>query len=215
VTTDPFAAAVAAEVLAAAAARRELLRSIVEVARAIFGARAASIAVLDETAGDFVFEAVAGEGERQLVGARFRAGQGIAGAAAATGEPMVIDDLAADGRFARDVAEETGYVPDAIMVAPLLRGERTLGVLSVLDRRRLRPGLEDLQLLEAFAGQAAQALELSDAARRAEALLDPTGDRPDELAAVAPAIRRLLATEDPDRRAAGLRLLAAVDELLR
>jgi GAF domain-containing protein len=212
--TDPFSAAVAAEVLAAAAARRELLQSIVEVARAIFGATAASVAVLDEAAGDFVFEAVAGAGEGDLVGTRFRAGQGLAGAAAATGEPMVIDDLRADRRFARDVAEDTGYVPDAMMVAPLLRGERTLGVLSVLDRQRLRPGLDDLHLLEAFAGQAAQALELSDAARRAAGLLD-ADDGPEELAAVAPALRRLLATEDPDRRAAGLALLAALDGLLR
>jgi GAF domain-containing protein len=102
-----------------------------------------------------------------------------------------------------------------MMVAPLLRGERTLGVLSVLDRRRLRPGLDDLHLLEAFAGQAAQALELSEAARRAAALLDAEGDRPEELTAVAPALRRLLATEDPERRAAGLALLAALDELLR
>jgi GAF domain-containing protein len=213
--TDPFSAAVAAEVLAAAAARRELLQSIVEVARAIFGAKAASVAVLDEAAGDFVFEAVAGAGEGDLVGTHFRAGQGLAGAAAATGEPMVIDDLRADRRFARDVAEDTGYVPDAMMVAPLLRGERTLGVLSVLDRQRLRPGLDDLHLLEAFAGQAAQALELSDAARRAAALLEGDGERPEELAAVAPALRRLLATEDPERRAAGLALLGALDGLLR
>jgi GAF domain-containing protein len=211
--TDPFSAAVAAEVLAGAAARRELLQSIVEVARAIFGAKAASVAVLDEAGGDFVFEAVAGAGEGDLVGTRFRAGQGLAGAAAATGEPMVIDDLRADRRFARDVAEDTGYVPDAMMVAALLRGERTLGVLSVLDRQRLRPGLDDLHLLEAFAGQAAQALELSDAARRAARLLDGD-DAPDELAAVAPVLRRLLATEDPDRRAAGLALLAALDGLL-
>jgi GAF domain-containing protein len=211
--TDPFSAAVAAEVLAAASARRELLQSIVEVARAIFGAQAASVAVLDEAAGDFRFEAVAGAGEGELVGTRFRAGQGVAGAAAATGEPMVVDDLRGDRRFARDVAEDTGYVPDAMMVAPLLRGERTLGVLSVLDRRRLRPGLEDLHLLEAFAGQAAQALELSDAARRAAALLE--GDAPDELHAVAPLLRRLLATEDPDRREAGVALLAALEGLLR
>jgi GAF domain-containing protein len=214
VTTDPFTAAVAAEVLAAADARRELLGSIVEVARAIFGARAASIAVLDEAAGDFAFEAVAGAGEGELVGTRFAAGQGIAGAAAATGEPMVIDDLRADRRFARDVAEGTGYVPDAIMVAPLLRGERTLGVLSVLDRQRLRPGLEDLRLLEAFAGQAAQALELSDAARRAAQLLEGA-DGPAGLAAVGPLLRRLLATEDPDRRAAALALLDALETLLR
>jgi GAF domain-containing protein len=126
---------------------------------------------------------------------------------------MVIDDLRADRRFARDIAEGTGYVPDAMMVAPLLRGERTLGVLSVLDRQRLRPGLADLRLLETFAGQAARAVELSDAARRAAALLGQGA--PDELGAVGPLLRRLVATEDPERRVAALALLDGLDRLLR
>ena len=41
---------------------RALLQSIVEVARAIFGAQASSIFLLDEDADELVFEAVAGEG---------------------------------------------------------------------------------------------------------------------------------------------------------
>ena len=38
-------------------------QSIVEVARAIFGAKASSIFLLDEETDELVFEAVAGEGE--------------------------------------------------------------------------------------------------------------------------------------------------------
>ena len=41
---------------------RELLQSIVEVARAIFGATASSVFLLDEETDELVFEAVAGEG---------------------------------------------------------------------------------------------------------------------------------------------------------
>lgn len=208
---DDFNAAVAAEVLAASGRRRELLQSIVGVARAIFLARAASVAVLDEAAGQFVFEAMVGEGE-ELVGARFQAGQGIAGAVAQSGEPVIVDDLSSDPRFARDVAARTGYVPEAMMVAPLLRGERTLGVLSVLDRGGTgRSGLEELGLLVAFADQVAIALEMGEAARRASALVE--GSEDDRLAAVGRVVRRLESSDD-ERREAGVRLLAALDQLL-
>ena len=67
-------AAVAAGVLGAEERHRALLRSIVEVARAIFGAKASSIFLLDEEADELVFEAVAGEGEEHLVGQRLPVG---------------------------------------------------------------------------------------------------------------------------------------------
>ena len=47
---------------------RSLLRSIVDVARAIFRARAASVFLLDAGTDELVFEAVSGEGEESLGG---------------------------------------------------------------------------------------------------------------------------------------------------
>jgi GAF domain-containing protein len=203
----------AGHVLAAASARAELLQSIVDVAQAIFLAQAASIAMVDPGTGDFVFEAVAGQGAGTLVGARFPAGEGIAGAVAQTGEPAIIDDLSRDPRFARDVAAGTDYVPAAMMVAPLLRDERTLGVLSVLDRGSTgRSTLQELDLLVQFAGQAALALDMGDAARRAGALLQ---DEPDVELASLWALARRLETLSGDRREAGRALVAALDALLR
>ena len=55
-------AAVAAGVLGAEEGYRALLQATVEVARAIFHAKAASVFLLDEEADELVFEAVAGEG---------------------------------------------------------------------------------------------------------------------------------------------------------
>ena len=51
-------AAVAAGALGSEEAYRELLQSIVEVARAIFGARASSVFLFDEESDELVFEAV-------------------------------------------------------------------------------------------------------------------------------------------------------------
>jgi GAF domain-containing protein len=206
-----FEAAVAAELLAAVEARSELLQSIVEVARAIFLAQAASIALLDSSSRDFAFEAVAGQGAGSLVGVRFPAGQGVAGTVAQTGEPLIIDDLAGDPRFARDVASETGYIPQAMMVAPLERGERTLGVLSVLDRGRTgRTALQELELLVAFATQAALAVDVGETARHATDLIERV---PAQLGVVARLAERIDGLA-PARREAGLRLLADLDALL-
>jgi GAF domain-containing protein len=207
-----FEAAVAAQVLAAADARRELLQSIADTARAIFVAEAASIALLDAPSREFVFEAVSGQGAGELVGGRFPTGQGIAGTAAQTGEVVIVDDLSGDPRFARDVAAETGYVPQAIMAAPLVRRERTLGVLSVLDRGQTgRSTLQELELVAAFAQQAAVALDVGEAARRAGELL-ASGE--DEIGAVAALARRLDGLT-AERREAGAQLLAALERLLR
>ena len=204
-------AAVAAGVLTAEEQYRSLLQSIVEVARAIFGAKASSIFLLDEATDELVFEAVAGEGSDVLVGTRLPSSTGIAGWVLVTRQPLVLEDVQNDPRFARDLAEATGYVPHGLMAVPLLHDEEALGVLQVLDRpQRARFSLTEMDLLGQFGNQAAIALSLLRNARRAKAVLD--GGEP-ELSAVA----RVAATLDRlegGRREAGVRLLTELERVL-
>src|SRR6266480_13578 len=115
---------------------RALLQSIVEVARAIFSAKAASIFLHDEETDELVFEAVAGEGSDSLIGTRFPSSTGIGGWVLVTRQPLIIDDLEQDPRHSRETAQSTGYVPKAMMTVPLLHEERALGVLNVLEDRK-------------------------------------------------------------------------------
>jgi GAF domain-containing protein len=139
----------------------ELLQSVVDVARAIFAAEASSVFLLDEDTDELVFQSVSGRGEGNLVGRRFPASAGIAGWVVASGEAMVVDDLSQDTAFDRDLAEATDYVPQSLMAAPLMSGERILGVLEVLDPvAHSRSSLSDLDLLALFARQAAAALRV-------------------------------------------------------
>ncbi len=199
-------AAVASGVVGSSESFQELLGAIVHVARSIFGAKASSILLLDEEAGELVFEAVVGEGEESLLGTRFPADHGIAGWVLATRTPLVIEDVEQDPRHARDVAEGTGYVPKGIMAAPLLTEDAALGVLSVLDRpEQSLFSLQEMELLGLFANQAAIAVDLLQRARRAERILQDDGD----LTIVARLAASVDALED-DRREAGLRLLRAL-----
>ena len=208
--TDDLRAAVAAGALASDEAHHALLQATVDVARAIFGARAASIFLLDEATDELVFEAVSGEGAGDLVGTRLPSSTGIAGWVLVTRQPLVLDDVRNDPRFAREAAEKTGYVPNGLMAVPLLHDERSLGVLQVLDRpQRTRFSLEEMDLLGLFAAQAAVGLELMRTARVARATLEGKGELA-VLARLAAALERL----EDGRREAGLRLLGELERVL-
>jgi GAF domain-containing protein len=194
-------------VLGAESEHRALLQSVVEVARAIFAARASSVFLLDEDSDELVFEAVSGEGADSLIGQRLPSSTGVAGWVLVTRQPLVVEDVGKDPRFARDVAESTGYVPQGLMCVPLLHDEKALGVLNVLDRAS-QFTLAEMELLGLFANQAAIALDLLQRARRAQAVLAATGDDAEALARVA----ALLEGEGGD---AGRQLLGALERLLK
>src|SRR3954470_15914778 len=211
-TEDGLRAAVAAGVIGSDDAYGSLLRSIVEVARAIFAAQRSSIFLLDEEADELVFEALAGDDEQGLIGTRIPSSTGIAGWTLVTRQPLVIEDLEDDPRHSREVAEKTGYVPKGIMSVPLLVEERVLGVLQVLDRPH-RPGfsLQEMDLLGVFANQAAIALDLLQRSRRAKAALERGSADVIVVARLAAALDAL--TED--RRNEALALLEALEDVLR
>ena len=118
----------------------ELLQSIVDLARASFGARASSILALDEKANELVFAAVAGEGSDSLVGRRIPSSTGIAGWVLVTREPLVVDDLARDPRFGREAAEQLlAAAPDAVVVEtglPFWRPDGGAGWISTHGQGR-------------------------------------------------------------------------------
>jgi GAF domain-containing protein len=211
--SEDLRAAVAAGVLASEAAHRRLLQATVEVARAIFYAKASSVFLYDETTDELVFEAVAGEGSELLLGERIPSSTGIAGWVLVTRQPLVLEDVTQDPRWGgREIAEKTGYVPKGLMAVPLLHEEDAVGVLNVLDRpQQTRFSLEEMELLGLFANQAAISLDLLRKARRAQAVLE---DGESDTAALARVAARLDALEGP-RRHAAVELLNALEVLFK
>ncbi|MBI4769925.1 MAG: GAF domain-containing protein [Chloroflexi bacterium] len=141
---------------------RELLQSIVDAAARIFGAAAASIALVDETRQVLEFKVSYGVGNENVVGMRVPLDQGIAGYVALTGQPMAISNVQQDARFNQGFAQTTGYVPRSILAMPLLLGDRVIGVMEVLDKINAPSfAMQDMELLGLFARQAAIAIDQS------------------------------------------------------
>jgi GAF domain-containing protein len=195
----------------APAGHQELLASIADTARSMFSAGACSLALLDEEQTELTFHYSSGGGD--VIGTRVAVGEGIAGWVVASGQSIVIDDVNADPRFARDVAEQTGYVPRSIMAMPLETQRDTLGVISVLDAKTARGG-EELELLGLFARQAALAIEshlvFADLARTLFAAAARASVKEDLASAL-----QALAEDSPSASADLAELAAAVSRLSR
>ncbi|MFG1947118.1 GAF domain-containing protein [Nonomuraea sp. NPDC048826] len=106
-----------------------------------------------------------GDGGQETVSVTFGLGEGAAGEVFRTGHAVTADDLHGGDSELR----ELGYGPE--LLVPLGSGQTVRGVLVLAKRSgRLPFSAADLRMLEAFAGQAAIALELAETRRHAERL---------------------------------------------
>ncbi|HEY6532837.1 MAG TPA: GAF domain-containing protein [Acidimicrobiales bacterium] len=113
------------------------LEALLAVTVWAFDATAASVATVSEAGDALEYVAAHGPGADAIVGQRLPLARGIGGFAAVSGQTLLVDDLSNDARFARDVAEASGYVPRAILASPIVDDAGSvIGVLSILDPGR-------------------------------------------------------------------------------
>jgi signal transduction protein with GAF and PtsI domain len=148
----------------------------VEAVRRLFAAAACSVALVDDDGETLRFVAADGEGAQAIVGVTIPVSRGIAGWAAMSGQPIAVRDVQSDPRFARDVAESTNYVPNAILAAPLVSpaGE-VLGVTSVLDPSVDQASDWTLQVLGTLASHMAMLIGTDGGTSPGSAALDALG----------------------------------------
>ena len=145
-------------------APKHLMEGIVRVAAGVFDAAAASIALVDRTTDELVYQAAWGAGAREIVGVRLEPGRGISGSVVSSGDGTAVA-CRDDPRFAAQVAAGTGYVPYTMVVVPLRRDGDPIGVMSVLDRRDGGFfGPEDVDRAALFAELAVTALDMQPGA---------------------------------------------------
>jgi ligand-binding sensor domain-containing protein/signal transduction histidine kinase len=84
-------------------------------------------------------------------------GEGFSGRVAQTGEPLVVQDLAADPRLTRSVVTESGY--RSVAIVPVVSRAKTLGTLFVVSRGYHEFLQSDVELLVSIGSQIGVAIE--------------------------------------------------------
>jgi signal transduction histidine kinase len=166
--------------------REQWLRATTEVTTAILGgaatedvlelvarraqecSKADGVAImLADAEDDMIVEIALGDAAESFTGMRADETWSYSAAAAASGRPVIIDDLGSLGR-----TDDPGFTRlGPCMLLPLLAADRTLGAIAVSNNRGgHRWDDTDLALGESFAGQTAMALVLAESHREQERL---------------------------------------------
>ena len=136
-----------------------LLNRIMEGAVEILDCEAGSLLLVDESSGESVFEVAIGSVGSNLIGKRLPAGVGLVGKAIDNKQAFIENDVrSSDDWF--NVDQKTGFSTKDLLVAPLVVKDRAIGVIEVLNKKDESPfNQNDLELLTAFGGQMAVAIE--------------------------------------------------------
>jgi signal transduction histidine kinase len=140
-----------------------LLQVITESAIEILRGEAGSLLLREENSNDLIFQLAVGGAGQELVGSRIPAGSGIAGTVVETGRHVIVNDTQHDNRWYGDIGNDgqpQRFSSRAILAVPLTTREGVIGVLEVINKKDGTPFVDDdVNLLTAFAGQAAVAIE--------------------------------------------------------
>jgi signal transduction histidine kinase len=174
-----------------------LLRNILENAVSILNCEAGTLFLMDEPTGDLIFRVTVSPVATNLLGQRLSAGVGIAGRAAQLRLPIIENDAQNSASRFDGVDKQTGFVSRSLLAVPMQIKDRVLGVIEVINRRDGLPFVADDQnLLTAFAGQAAVAMENA----RLLALTDQElAEKVEELQVMGRIVRELNASLEVDR----------------
>jgi len=138
----------------------EILRLIVEMAARMLDARLCSLMLLDEATGDLVLTASHRAGERYHDRPSLRAGEGIVGLVAQTGQPIAVADVLEDSRFVhKEMAREEGL--RALLAVPLVVRDKVIGVFNCYKDAPHHFSRDEVSLLSTLANQTALAIENS------------------------------------------------------
>lgn len=134
-----------------------LLSLILKEVTRVMEADRSSLFLVDKERGELWSKIAQGLEAREI---RIKIGEGIAGYVAATGQTVNIREAYEDPRFHKEVDKQTGYRTKTILCVPMINklGE-VIGVIQVLNKLKGTFNEEDEELLLAFAGQAAVAIE--------------------------------------------------------
>ena len=175
-----------------------LLQNILENAVSILNSEAGTLFLMDEQTGELEFKVTVGPVASNLLGQRLPPGTGIVGRAVQTRAPVIENDAQRSiARFNVNTDKQTGFVSRSLIAVPMQIKDRVLGVIEVINRRDGLPFVADDQnILTAFAGQAAVAMENARLLAQTDQELEA---RVEELQVMGRIVREMNASLDVER----------------
>ncbi|MEW5700702.1 MAG: GAF domain-containing protein [Candidatus Zixiibacteriota bacterium] len=135
-----------------------LLEAILRLATGVIGATHGSIMLADHKRGVLTVAAASGRAASEYLNISVPMGESIAGTVAVSGEPVLIENVETDPRFAR--CNRPQFETRSLVSAPLKTPNAIVGVICLADKRGTEAfSQEDLRLLTTLAAQAAMAIE--------------------------------------------------------
>ncbi len=138
----------------------ELLLTIMRLASRVVGAERASLYLLDEKTKELYFDVALGLPD-DVQDMRFKIGEGIAGTCAKEGRSLIINDVANDPRHAQKVDNKSGFITRTLLTCPMIIKGKVIGVVQAINKADGDFVETDKNNFEAFASQAAIAIENS------------------------------------------------------
>lgn len=137
-----------------------LLESVLGNAVEILDCEAGSLLLVDQETEEMVFEAVVGDAADDFLNTRMAPGVGVVGQSAIERKPVIVNNVEHSDQWFAEPDEQTGFSTRGLLVVPMIFKDRVIGVIEVINKKDLMPfNQDDTELLEAFAGQAAIAVE--------------------------------------------------------
>jgi len=140
--------------------KAKLLELIVLSATKVVECKNSCLMLLHPESQELVAHVVFGENKQVMREVRFKVGEGIAGWVAKHGEAVLSNQVQNDPRFSKKLDEIIDMPLQSILCLPLVSKGKILGVLNIINKPEGgRFTEEDLHLAQAFAAQAAIAID--------------------------------------------------------
>ncbi len=137
-----------------------LMELIMEESKNVLYAEASSLMLYDSSTEELFFEVALGDKGDVIKEIRVPLSHGIAGACARDRKIVVVEDCKTDPRHYKVVDQKSQFETRNILAAPMVRNEKLIGVLEVLNKRdNLKWSEDDIKVLDFFSSQAAIAIE--------------------------------------------------------
>lgn len=147
----------------------EILRIIMEKTADLIKAEGWSVLLFDHEQGELIFEAVAGEAGKKLLGLRLKVGQGVAGWVARYGQSLIVPDVSKDPRFYSGIDKKTKFITRSILCVPMRSRDKIIGVVEVVNKIGGEPFTQDdLEIFENLVAHVTIALQNATMYRKME-----------------------------------------------